>query len=230
MLSWMYGVTTVIHRIEEYLPPTLLTLSKAGFGEPHIFIDGSMSSEYFYSKFGLDCSCRYPALGVVGNWVLSMWEMYYRNPHADLYAIFQDDIEMSAGAKEYIERKPFPEDGYANLYTVPQTTKMKPSGLRQGWFATRQDGKGALGLVLRRDALKRLLLHRRLIEKPASANMPKKSVDGMIVSACREMNIKEYAHFPSIVQHRGTMSTLSTPDRPISDCYRGEDFDLVTLI
>jgi hypothetical protein len=228
--EWMYGVTTVIHRVEEYLGETLLSLSKAGFGEPHLFIDGTMSSEFFYAKFGLDCSCRYPALGVVGNWVVSMWEMYYRNPKADYYALFQDDLHMSGGAKEYLERHPFPDNGYANLYTVPRNTRLKPPAMRSGWFPTRGDGQGALGLVIRRDALKRLLLHRRLVDKPASDRLPKKSLDGMVVSAFAELGMREFVHFPSIVQHGGKLSTLGTPDRPISDCFRGEDFDLVSLL
>ncbi len=90
-VSWAYGVTTVPSRVNDLLPSTLASLKRAGFDKPVLFIDGD-KNHFTYSSLDLDYTLRRPNVRTAGNWTLSMLELYIREPTADRYAIFQDDL------------------------------------------------------------------------------------------------------------------------------------------
>jgi hypothetical protein len=84
--TWSYGVTTVPDRLNSLLPATLESLARAGFDSPRLFVD---DAELLITP-SLDC-CNYALafIRAAGNWVLSAWELYARNPDATYYLCFR---------------------------------------------------------------------------------------------------------------------------------------------
>lgn len=230
MATWSYGITTILDRMDTTLPKTIASLKAAGFDNPHLFVDGSLSQLEYHNAFGLDVTCRYPALRVTGNWICALWELYVKNSHADFFAIFQDDLIISRGAREYIERTAPKGRYYFNLYNVPQNEQLKPAALRHGWYPSNQCGRGALGLVFQVEAVQTLLGARHLIHKPRDLERGWRTIDGAVVDSMKQCAFKEMVPFPSIVQHTGEMSTIGTPDRAVPKSFRGEHFNLVSLL
>ena len=141
-LVWSYGVTTVPSRSETLLPHTLASLRSGGFSKPHLFVDGSRYGPRWDQYYNIGCGMtfREPAVNVAGNWVLSLYELYYREPNADRYALFQDDLVTYRNLRQYLEGCVYPDGsekaraaygvdncrGYLNLYTSPANAALVP--------------------------------------------------------------------------------------------------------
>lgn len=235
-IRWQYGVTTVLSRAKTLLPPTLDSLEKAGFSKPWLFIDDCPHSDVnkhyasLLSKVS-GVSNSYPKLGIVGNWILALWELYIREPQACLYAIFQDDISCCRNLREYLSWLKYPKNGYLNLYTFPKNQKLAKQG-QLGLFRASQNGLGALALVFSREVVQKLLASDHTVGKPTAArNRGKKTVDGMIVTALNKAKVFEYCHNPSLVQHTGRLASSSgNPIHPLAPSFPGSDFDCLTLL
>ena len=115
-MNWAYGVTTVPRRRDDLLPRTLASLRAAGWDSPRLFVDGDDDTVSWSREFGLPVTARKPLVRVTGNWLLGMVELYVRDPHADRYAIFQDDVVFCRNARAYLDSVPAPERGYMNLH------------------------------------------------------------------------------------------------------------------
>jgi len=260
-IKWAYGVTTVPSRRAELLPLTLRSLSAAGFDKPKLFVDGSPSSDAasWESEFGLEVVTRYPAIRCHGNWVLSLYELFIRNPTADRYALFQDDFVTYKNLRKYLEACPYPgvvpdgtgkykpatpgvTPGYWNLYTFPENQQRFPmeglTGRRKyGWMESNQCGLGAVALVFSREAVIAVIGSRHMTERPMDPERGWKKVDGGIVESMVKANDagittgwREYVHHPSLVQHIGRVSTVSNPPHQQAPSFRGEEFDAMELI
>lgn len=226
-MRWVYGVTTVSLRLGNLLPHTLNSLKNSGFDSPYLFVDG-MTGKH---DFSFDCegmTFREPKVGAFGNWILALWELYIRNPIANRFALFQDDIMTVKNLRSYLESSPLPERGYLNLYTVPENKKLATG---EGWFKSNQMGRGALGLIFDREGVLALLKSESIVNKPMDASRGTKNLDGAIQTAlCAKMKFIEWCHNPSLVQHRGEgLSTLGSPTHRISDCFWGEEWDAMTM-
>jgi hypothetical protein len=235
-MLWSYGVTTVPDRLGGSLPRTLESLARGGFDRPHLFVDGAECGCEWRSRFGLDVTARWPRVRTAGNWVLALVELYCRRPDADRYAVFQDDLVCSRNLRPYLERTPYPECGYLNLYTFPQNT---PRGLRErhqyyhgmppppadsyvGFYQSNQKGKGALALVFNHATARTLASQPHLLGRfwtryrdrlanPAKypkADHEHRAIDGGVVEALRAAGVREYVHNPSLVYHTGNESTI----------------------
>lgn len=210
------GVMTVPARRDDLLPQTLESLRQAGFSSPRLFVDGAMNREapWWEEKFGLPVTARYPHVKVAGNWLLSLQELYLRDPRSKWYAIFQDDVVFVRNLKEYLERCPHPEKGYLNLYTYPNYQKLFPqaglSGRQEfGWIRTTQEGLGALGLAFPNEGARLLLSSSHMVNRPwDSADRGWRYVDGGIVDSMRKAGWAEYCHNPSLCQHVGVVSAM----------------------
>ena len=115
-LTWAYGITTVPQRADQLFPRTVQSLKDAGFDTPHLFID-NCADPSIYDKYDLNYTCHSTKVGLFGNWGTAIWELYTSNPHADRYAIFQDDFVTYQNLRAYLEKQEYPKDGYCNLYT-----------------------------------------------------------------------------------------------------------------
>ena len=229
-MKWAYGITTVLSRRDTLLHSSIKSLKNGGFDAPRLFVDG-INDPKAYEMFNLPVTVREPPpLRIVGNWVLGMWELFVREPHADRYALFQDDIEVVSNLRQYLEKCEYPKKGYLNLYTF-KVNEQHTRGV-QGWHESNQRGMGALGLVFSRDTLMLLLGSKSLIAKPTSANKKRswKSIDGGIFQAMKNEGWKEYIHNPSLVQHRGGVSTLGNKHYPPVDSFPGKGFDAMSLV
>lgn len=224
MTTWEYGVTTVPQRIDHVLPRTLRSLERGGFHihQDRIFVDGSIMPNHMPKAV-----CRGKPIGQFGNYILALWELYLRNPHADYYAMFEDDIVMCRNARAYLEDTMPGLPGYVNLYTAPENAS---SQRRVGWYGSDQVGRGALALVFHHHQLLYLLYQSSLVHHPKDAHKGKKAADWAIKRAMGE-RYAEYVHNPSLVQHVGEMSVVDKnkvfTNSPV---FAGEDFDAMELL
>lgn len=234
-MRWSYGVTTVESRRRSLLPRTLASLKAAGFDRPHLFVDGGRDSAGWEKEFGLTVTLRGgDPVRTAGAWVLSLYELYCREPSADRFAVFQDDLITYRGLREYLTKAPYPTKGYCNLYTFPSNEKLVPTGTdgkpRPGWFRSAQNGRGAVGLVFDREAVVELLASRHMAERPQDAHRGHRSIDGGILESMRKAGWTEYCHWPSLVQHEGEVSSMGNKPHKRSECFRGEEFDVRGLL
>lgn len=252
-MKWVYGVTTILERRDNLLPRTLSSLKRGGFDSPCLFVDGITHKEalVYEERFKLEVVNRNPRVckeagdrmevgksyGVrtFGNWLLGLQELYLRDPEADRYAMFQDDMVTYANLRQYLEKCKFPLNGYWNLYTFPNNhaffKRVGQTGRFEiGWAQTNQRGLGAVGLVFNRLGVTTLLGSKHMVERPLSKDRGWRNIDGGIVSAFVKAGGKEFVHNPSLVQHVGTYSSMGNPTHQQAIWWRGEEFDALSLV
>jgi len=239
-IAWAYGVTTVSSRGIKALSNTLESLSKAGFDRPSLFadsIDLGNASEY-EGYFGFEfttTSPRSPKIGAFGNWLLGLWELYIRNPNANRYAMFQDDLVTYKNLRTYLERCRYPIKGYWNLFTfLADCNEPLIKGQPVSWYKSDQYGRGALALVFDRKTVMDLLSSDSIVQRVIDCHKRHRSIDGAVNDALKRKGYVEYIHNPSLVQHTGTETTI--PKKPdalkvrVAESFRGEDFDAMELL
>lgn len=227
-ITWTYGVTTVPDRKDNTFPLSLESLRRTGFDRPTLFVDGASDPQEWERTFRLPVTVRYPRIGAYGNWVLALAELYIRNPYADRYAIFQDDIKCVKNLRAYLDRVTFPSKGYLNLYTFPENQALALG--RVGFYAGNRQGKGALGLVFNREGVQLLLAHNHMVNRVLDKMRGHKFIDGAVVETMNQKGWVEYVHCPSLLQHTGVKSTLQNPRHPNAPSYPGDEFDALTLL
>lgn len=248
-VKWAYGVTTCVERRDDLLPRTLASLAAAGFPSPRLFVDGAKDG---WEHFGLETTYRYPTIRIVGNFLLGLAELWIRDPQADRFALFQDDILVYRNLRQYLDACPFPDGegakdmsgkgpaqkrGYLNLYTFCSNDHMVPSigqtGRRKvGWHLSNQFGRGAVGLVFCRACVIDLLTSREhIVERPLEAgDNAWKKIDGGVISALNKRGWVEYIHWPSLTAHTGLRSTVGNKPHRQPTEFRGEGFDAMELL
>ena len=234
-MKWAYGVSTVPSRRDGLLTRTLVSLRSAGFPEPRLFVDGHIDAILYVDQFGLETTAHYPKVGNFGNWVLGLTELYLRDPKADRYAMFEDDVVLCRNVKEYLEACPFSNKGYINLYTVEDAVKQAPA--TPGWVLSTQGGRGALGLVFDQESVKALLSSLRCVSHAEDRLRGHYLVDGAVVDSMERTGRKEWVHWPSLAQHTGTGGTtienrLAPTLQKFNEApsFPGEDFDAMSLL
>lgn len=231
---WSYGILSVEMRLKSTLPRTLQSLSSAGFDRPRLFLDGSRGIQCHEETFGIPVTVRTSPIRAYSNFVLSLTELFCREPNSSHYAMFQDDFICSKNLRLYLEKNVYhicnQSKGYMNLYTFPVNQVIgdleKPNG---GWFVSNQKGKSAVALVFSKQAVIDLLTTRSIIDRMQDLQRGFKNIDGAVITAMTEKGWKEYCHNPSLVQHIGDKSAIGNPTQPQATSFRGEDFDLMTL-
>jgi|SRR5579885_30144 hypothetical protein len=228
-MQWSYGITTVPSRKDDLFPRTLTSLARAGFDKPWIFVDDcssrSVTEDYRYE---LEVTNHWPKIRTAANWTLALAEIYLRQPTAERYAIFQDDLVTYRNLREYLERTPYPKGGYFNLYTFPANEKLAQG--RVGWYESNQRGRGAVALVFDRAGVLTLLGSNHLWDRAADPDRGWRSIDGGIVTAFNLAGGKEYVHSPSLVQHVGLTSSMGNRPHPQAPNFRGEGYDALRFL
>lgn len=237
-LRWATCVTTVPARRHDLLPRTLASLAAGGFSGPRLLVDGLQPGDaVVYAHHGLEVTTRWPTIRLTGNFVLGLWEMLVRQPDADRYAVFQDDVLCSCNLRQYLERLPCPAKGYQNLCLYPANLPPGADG-KVGWHPAKNLGKGAQGLVFSRDAVVALLSSTDIVTRPLSAPNPARpwwaNIDGGICCALKKAGWREYVHNPSLLGHTGAKTTLldvrGHGTQPAPAGFRGEDFDCLDFL
>lgn len=230
-MRWAVGVTTVPSRREVLLPRTLTSIRQAGFPSPRLFVDGARDHQPWLD-LSPDVTNRHPAVRTHGNWVLALLELYVRDPKADLFLTCQDDMVMVKDLRQYLEANPLPAKAYGNLFTYPDNQAVvddKMNGVK-GWFRSNQLGKGAVCLLLPRDAVLALISSRHMAERPMDDVRGSKGVDGGIVTALAKAGIEEHCHNPSLVQHTGDVSTMGNKVHGPAPSFPGEGVSITELM
>lgn len=222
-MKWSYGITTVPARFNDLLPQTLLSLREAGFTEPRIFIDGAGTLPEYLKQYSI--TQHVPKLRTAGNWITAAWELYLREPHAERYAVFQDDFVTYTNLREYLERCAYPHHGYLNLYTFPENNKSM-----RGWYLSNQLGRGAVALVFSNEALRHLLSQPYFVDRPQDPQKGHILIDGGIVETMKKSGWQEYVHNPSLVQHTGKHSSMGSRTHDLADTFLGEGYDAMKLL
>ena len=236
-IEWAYGITTVPERVGELFPRTLKSLRSSGFDKPRIFIDGAQNHDYDLrvEEEWLRVTEHCPPVRTAANWLLAAWELHLRNPTAHRYAIFQDDIVASRNLREYLERSEYPTRGYWNLCTYPVNDSLAKG--REGWFLSNQYHKGAQALVFDNVTMRCLLSNLGYaVERLQDERYRYQCIDGTVGKVLKSIGCKEYVHNPSMVCHTGVGGKTSMTfapghkSQPVIESFRGEDFDLLTLL
>ncbi len=230
-IEWAYGITTVPERVGELFPRTLNSLATAGFDKPRLFIDGDRGGCY---PSTLETTCHYPPVRTAANWLLAAWELHLRDPTAHRYAIFQDDIAASRNLREYLERCEYPKKGHLNLCTYPVNDPLAKG--EEGWFLSNQKHKGAQALVFDNETMRCLLSNLGCaVERLQDERYRYQGIDGTVGKVLKSVGWVEHVHNPSLVCHTGvggktSMTFVPHKSQPVIESFRGEDFDLLTLL
>lgn len=233
--DWAYGVTTVPSRRFTTLQRSLESLTRAGFERPRLFVDGTLDVDS-YKTLNCPLTMRDTNVKAYGNWILSLVELYIRQPQAERYAIFQDDVIYAQNLRDYLNTIEMDNKTYLNLYTAPSNNVVKPRDFQRGFYPSNQYGRGGLALVFDNDGVRLLFHHSHIINKPKAVRNPTQSLDGAVIEVMRQSGWKEMVHAPSLTQHigNGATSILEDPERhnriPVSSTFAGEDYDARQLI
>jgi hypothetical protein len=233
-VNWQYGITTCTDRLQGTLTRTLASLVLAGFDKPRLFCDGPVTTEAAKS-LGLEITIHNPPIKTFGNWITALWELYLRDPDADRYAIFQDDVVAVKNLRAYLDRYTIADKSFWNLYTHEFSEKKLKGKL--GWNKPARIGLGGLGFVFDRDGVAALLSSERIAKRPqwkpngSSGKRWWKSLDGQVSDALLRVGYTELVHSPSLLQHadKNSSSIGNDVEGRISSTFQGEDFDAETL-
>lgn len=239
-MRWEYAVTTVPSRVYTTLPRTLQSLLYAGFPSPRICVDGRLDLiPRWFDQYKV--TRHEEPVFAYGNWVLALQQMIIASPDCDRYAIFQDDILLSMHARQYLEMCPWPGKCYLNMITYPSNhpgTEGLPERKDDGWYASRQNGKGAQALIFDRESATALLTSKRFFERRFNLEIDHRgrrrgrvNIDGGICDALGELGFTEYVHWPSLVGHQDEVpSAIGNPAQPKIGSWRGEGFDAMACL
>lgn len=239
-MKFSYGVTTVSTRRHTYLPKTLECLRQAGFESPILFVDGSKDSDSWGRQFKCETVVRSIQVhanhtekrGPAGNCVLALHELFLREPYADRFILFQDDLMCYRNLKEYLEVSTKNMKGvYWNFYTFPPGRQAAPPDKsRYGWFDSNQYGRGGVGLMFDREGIMSLLSCRRLVSRPLDLHRGHRNIDGGILESMKLANFREVVHHPSLTQHTGSISSFGNKPHALAPDWLGENYDATKLL
>ncbi|MEM8735680.1 MAG: hypothetical protein AAGG44_15705, partial [Planctomycetota bacterium] len=218
--SWAVGITTSPRRLPT-LEPCVRSVVQAGWTEPVLFIDGDVDLPDSLSS--LESSRRPSALGAFPNYVLSLAELYMRDPLADAYLIIQDDALCipSPATRQYIERVLWPFSGpcMASLYC-----SKKYNQTDAGWHLFPESWVwGAVAFVYSNEAVKQILAEPALWKHRAQPGCDGLSkIDVVIGQIAQAKEIPLIFPSPSLIQHIGTVSTIWDHARAVNARYANQ--------
>lgn len=243
-MKWSYGMTTCRERYDtQLMQHTLASLHNGGFPQPVIYLDDWRGTGKYDNVVSRDIVFR-----PYGNWLLGLVELLIREPNADRYAMFQDDLECYKNLRLYLESCEIPSNGYWNLFTNYENEDIVRNQ-QPGWYEASinnpktkaQTGRGALALVFSRSGVETLLQQSSVWSRLSDAQNGWKNIDGAVVRAMNGAGWREYIHNPTLVQHVGEQSSIFVTDHKsgglirkgrhkIALTWRGEKFDALKLL
>ena len=199
---WAVGVTTA-PRKEETFAASMRSILAAGF-EPHIFAepDSPIPDEFSH----LPLTQHRSKLGCWPNYYMALQEMLTRDPHADAYAIFQDDIILASQTKEFLERALWPTEnlGVVSIYCSLAYAQEKP-----GWYTLDQKWVwGACAFIWPRHQLVHFLSNNAIHWRLTGRAQGVRNIDIVVGNWAKEHSRPVWYCSPSLVQHIGNTSTL----------------------
>lgn len=212
--KWCVGITTAPRRVSS-LDASLEAIVNAGWTRPRIFVDGDVRIPHQWSD--LPVSCRTPKVGAWPSYYLALTEMFMRDPSADAYALFQDDIELlrRTDLRAYLERVLWPGEnpGILSLYCSSEYTRKDPGWHRfpENWIW------GATAFVFSPDAVRGILSSAAVLDhRLEGAGDGLKGIDVAVGQWAEKTNTPIWFPTPSLVQHTGQVSTLWETARAVA--------------
>jgi len=201
--QWAVAMLTA-PRGEPKIEQTLDSVFRAGFEHVHLFAEpGAWIPECDHA---LTITQRAHRFGTFLNFYSALTSLLHDQPDADAYVIFQDDIVLAEGLREWCENQLWPHDnGVVSLFTPRLHSS---SGV--GWQVVSpgyQRVCGAQALVFRRDILHRFLSDPHVIPK---LNHRQEYDDATLGGWLSREGCGLAYHTPSPVQHVGKVSSLFT--------------------
>jgi glycosyltransferase involved in cell wall biosynthesis len=200
-LTWQIGLLTAPRRVPT-IRKTLENLNGAGFGPIHVFAEPGSALPRDIENGRLTIHPR--RLGNFANFYSSLATLFENNPDADCYAVFQDDILVATGAREWCDREFWPQGaGIVSLFT-PQIHGDGQPGWRlkfPGFFHV----YGAQALVFRGDLLRRFLADPMVLH---THGLPDHNDDAVVSGWAARHRLPIAYHSPSLVQHVGMVSSI----------------------
>jgi len=222
-MQWATGLTTAPRGTPEYharlLLHTINSVQKAGWYDITVFAEPESCVSTLPDGVALHQNTK--RLGSWPNFLHALAILQSDSPSADLYVIFQDDIWVAKGCREWLDRElkvghpsrlAETNDYILSLYTSHATRL--PSLV--GWFAATgryRDpvarelldpnwfGVGACAIALPRARVIDLLRN-----PPGLGCLTK--TDYHLSEFCIDNDVLWLQHLPSLVSHRGKVSTL----------------------
>lgn len=178
------------------------SLGQAGFDDLLIFAEpGSLLPANARSD---RIVLRENRLGNIRNFYDALCTLWTRQPEADAYVVFQDDVIAAEGLRVWCETQLWPQDcGVVSLFTprIHTTSEAGWSVLSPGFHRV----CGAQGLVFRRDLLEQFLSDPRVLKEVER----RQHCDDAVVAAWLGRNGLGLAyHSPSLLQHLAVPSSL----------------------
>lgn len=198
---WIASAILTAPRKNSTLKASLHSLAAAGFrciirAEPNSDIPDEYQKYVVFNRV---------KLGVLRNMYETLEFLVQSYSKATVLAIFQDDIQISAGVAKWLEGELWPDwCPVASLYT-PNCYADKKSGwriLKLGFYRT----FGALGLLWRRDAAIDFLRNEQV--KSHVRQHPNRNADATVGYWALQRGHGIAYHTPSLVRHTGDTSTL----------------------
>ncbi len=198
-MVWAVGVLTA-PRKRKTLEATLHDLRRAGFADIQLFAEPDAEIPAGFQHLPVTRQGR--ALGVFGNTMTALSALYLSQPHAEAFALFQDDISVADGLRAWCDRELWPSgQGLVSLFTMKEQSETTPGWhvAQRGMFRT----FGAQGFVFRRDVLLAFLSDHRVWSHRLSR---RHGSDAAIGEWATRTGRGIAYHTPSLLQHRGETS------------------------
>jgi len=228
---WAVGVTTA-PRKEPTIGRSLRSIVSAGWKDIHVFAEPG--SPIPTGIVGLTVTRRGETLGVLGNWFLGLSELLHRDPDADAYALFQDDVVLARNVRQYLETTLWPAEraGLVSVY-CPEPYANGGPGFRE--VSTGGGLLGALSYILPSAAAKWIVtagtatwFRRRTFSRES------RRLDVLIGQLLAQAGWSAFYVSPSLAHHVGEHSTLwpgigASRKRRAGD-FVGEHYDALRLL
>lgn len=201
---WAVGVTSSPRR-ESTLEWTLDSIVRAGWSEPHVFLDGTSRLPPRYRHVPL--SWREDGLGAWPAWYFALAELVLKYSQADAYLLLQDDVALAdrESLRDYLESALWPgeQPGIVSLF-------YSGSSPRAGWFdAAGQWHFSAQALLLSPGVARALLsdadIMRTVLAAAGGQHIP---VPEMVHRWALRTGVSVWYANPSLAQHIGNTSTI----------------------
>lgn len=229
--NWAVGVTTA-PRKPATLFETIASIRSAGWHDMLVFAEPDSQTSGLGQ--GVQIVRRSDTLGAWPNWILALSELYLRSPQADAYLLFQDDVILCEGVREYLEAELWPRERLAFVSLYCSAGYDSHSG-RYAEPPSADGYIGALALAFPPQAVRSLLssgliwAHRL---RPGTGGV--NGIDFALGRWAAQRALPGLFHQPSLAQHIGDVSTVwpngTNTGRRRAGTFVGRDFDARRLL
>lgn len=226
-MNWSIGITTC-KRNNNFTKNLIKKIKMNGWDKISLYAEPDSEVDNSVRVINRDM-----VYGCWTNWICSLYDMYSIDIEADYYCIFEDDIEICLGVKNYLENllPSIERFGAISLYT-PSNQSRKSLGLNcihdNSFMA--ESVWGTQAIVFSKESLCRFLSSRNVFDhRRIGYGVNNKNRDTALGIWASKQGEKLFYHNPSLVQHIGKESSINH-EYHYSSNFVGENYDATLLI